>query len=197
MNYAQYNDEEIINGVFGDFVGRFLDIGAFDGENLSNTRALALRGWGGVLVEPSPWVFPKMYELYKNEHLITLINSAVSCRSGTLSFWPDTSEHKYGSTLSGEFAEKSHIKGSRPYLVQAIGVKTLLELSGKLDFVSIDTEGHDLEIVCAANWSGVKLLGFEHSTLTPQELEAVVEYLSKQGFTRHASTPPSTYMIRI
>lgn len=199
MTYSQYNDEGIINGVFGDFVGRFLDIGAFDGENMSNTRALALKGWGGVLVEPSPWVFPKLYELYKNDYpRIVLINAAVSWSFALMKLWPDTTDHKYGSTLSGEWAEKSHISGAHPYWVKPLDIASLVEKCGALDFVKIDTEGHDSEIVLAADtWGGAKLLCFEHSTLQQDMLDAVLERLSNRGFGFHANTPTNTYLLRI
>lgn len=89
MSYAQFQDESIIDGFFGkDYVGRFLDIGAFDGVSMSNTRALALRGWSGVLVEPSPWVFPRLYAIYKDhKDKFVVINAAVARESGFMSFW--------------------------------------------------------------------------------------------------------------
>ena len=44
--------------------GRFLDLGAGDGETLSNTRALAQLGWGGVAVEPAAWAFDRLVARY-------------------------------------------------------------------------------------------------------------------------------------
>lgn len=195
MTYAQYNDEEIINGVFGDFVGRFLDIGAFDGENLSNTRALALRGWSGVLVEPSPWVFPKLYNLYKYDSRIALINAAVSASLAMRMFWPDTTEHQYGSTLSERWAGESHINGARPYMVQPIEIRSLLGSFGPFDFVSIDTEGQDLEILLGSDWPGVRLICFEHST-NPPNLDSALDVMATLGLTVHAKTPTNTYLLR-
>ena len=36
------------------FKGTFLDLGAYDGVDLSNTRALTELGWAGVCIEPNP-----------------------------------------------------------------------------------------------------------------------------------------------
>lgn len=54
-NYSQNTEQDIILKYFGTFVGRFLDIGAYNGLDISNTRALLERGWSGVLVEPNPF----------------------------------------------------------------------------------------------------------------------------------------------
>jgi hypothetical protein len=56
MKYSQNDEERVINGVLDD-AGDFLDVGAFDGKLFSNTLKLYERGWGGVLVEPSPKAF--------------------------------------------------------------------------------------------------------------------------------------------
>lgn len=197
MTYSQYNDEEIINGVFGDYAGRFLDIGAFDGENMSNTRALALKGWSGLLVEPSPWVFPKLYELYKHNPKIRVMNAAASGRPGMRLFWADTTDHQYGSTLNEAWAKTSHINGPKPYWVLPVEIQELLAMAA-FDFVSIDTEGQDIEILLApteSQWLSVRLICFEHST-NPPNLNEALEAMNKIGFTEHAKTPTNTYLLR-
>ena len=53
--------------------GRFLDIGAFNGETFSTTRQLALNGWSGVCVEPSQIPFRDLNKRYdSNDSVITL-----------------------------------------------------------------------------------------------------------------------------
>ena len=53
MSYSQNDEEKVILGWFRDKkkkVGRFLDVGAYTGLELSNTRALMEKGWSGVCV---------------------------------------------------------------------------------------------------------------------------------------------------
>jgi hypothetical protein len=59
MKYSQNNEQEIILNFFNGRIGRYLDIGAFDGVAASNTLALAELGWQGTVIEPSPWVFKR------------------------------------------------------------------------------------------------------------------------------------------
>ena len=44
--------------------GAFVEVGAFDGGNWSNTHGLALLGWRGLLFEPQPEYYGKCYALY-------------------------------------------------------------------------------------------------------------------------------------
>ena len=57
MSYSQGSEEAAILEYFGESRGRFLDVGAYDFKAFSNVRALAERGWSGVLVEPDPQAF--------------------------------------------------------------------------------------------------------------------------------------------
>jgi len=43
---------EIYKKYFGETLGTFVEIGAYDGESFSNTSCLADKGWIGVYVEP-------------------------------------------------------------------------------------------------------------------------------------------------
>lgn len=71
----------------GISVGRFLDIGAYDGKAFSNTLKLAELGWGGVCIEPSPSVFPALMKLHGQNPNIDLVNAAVSPSPSLVEFY--------------------------------------------------------------------------------------------------------------
>lgn len=62
--YSQHNEEEVILDFFGNAKGKFLDVGAHDGETHSNTLALAERGWAGVLMEPGHDAYEALWRRY-------------------------------------------------------------------------------------------------------------------------------------
>src|ERR1039458_6385235 len=111
MKYSQNNEQELIQKVFGDFVGRFLDIGACDGTWLSNTRDLVERGWSGVLVEASPRVFLALQELHATNPRLDLVNAAVGLRSGLLTFWDSPTAQGYSTTEVGNRDKWKHLAG--------------------------------------------------------------------------------------
>lgn len=176
--YSQNKEEEAILNYFGDFKGAFLDIGANDGQTLSNTRALAELGWCGTLVEPSPMAFAKLKKLYeptkkKCHYLYDLAlgthnGSAILHDSGALLNSGDTS---LVSTLIEE--EKKRFKSVltyNPVEVKVFRWKTFLNrlTIKKYDLVSIDCEGLDLAILEQMNLEelGVKCLCIEWNSNT-------------------------------
>lgn len=92
--YSQNGEEKIIKSFFKDFKGCILDIGANDGTTFSNSRGLIEDGWEAVLVEPSPWAFKKLEELYTGNDKVILSNIAISDMDGS------TTLHDSGSLVS-------------------------------------------------------------------------------------------------
>jgi FkbM family methyltransferase len=87
MSYSQNSEEDVILDYFGNFKGHLLDIGANDGITLSNSREMIVRGWGGVLVEPSPTAFKKLKYLYLDHSKIDLLNVAIGATNGPAMFY--------------------------------------------------------------------------------------------------------------
>lgn len=157
MNYSQNNEQEAILKYFGDFKGTFCDLGANDGQTLSNTRALAELGWCGILVDPSPAAFAKLENLYAKEKkgCFYLYNFAIGNFNGPGVLHDSGSLLKKGdsglvSTLVPE--EKKRFQHVLPYTeidVKVFRWKTFLNRCKikKFDFISIDCEGLDGDIL--------------------------------------------------
>jgi len=80
--YSQNKEEEHILNYFGSHVGTFCSIGENDGKTLSNVRALAERGWKGVMVEPDPAAYARLEALYHNQKGLYTYNYAISDHNG-------------------------------------------------------------------------------------------------------------------
>jgi len=145
MPYSQKGEEKVILEIFGDHVGRFLDIGAFDGKTFSNTLALVERGWGGVLIEPSPNAFMALSDRHRGNDKLSLIMAAVGLDQSLIQFYnsPDAI-----STTQDENYEKwkAHADFTGRFWVPQITVEQILNQFGGFDFISIDTEGTSTEL---------------------------------------------------
>lgn len=152
--YSQNNEEQIIFSYFKDFKGNLLSLGENDGETLSNCRALLLNGWTGVLVEPSEKVFPKLRELYRDTS-VQCIQVAIGNKSGKATFYDSDTLLKIGdkalvSTMSID--ETRRWGNSVAFDETEVDVITMAELLKMtllktFDFISIDCEGYDLDIL--------------------------------------------------
>jgi FkbM family methyltransferase len=160
--FSQYNEELIIKDYFSGYTGKFLDIGAGNGLEFSNTRALALSGWCGCLVEPLYVFFAALFEVYKDEPNFILINAAVTADGRPLTF----TNNLFLSTGSELQAKRCEAKNGRLYRynIASMSVSDLVKIAGcSFDFVSIDIEGMDEEVFANAQCllKDTKLLCYE------------------------------------
>lgn len=157
--FSQNDEEKVILAYFGAATGTFLDVGANDGIVLSNTRALALRGWKGVLVEPSPAAFEKLYIAYHGPdvpYMPVLVNAAIANHDGEIELYDSGTHLNKGdvallsTTRPEELArwEKSGEQFTK-IKVRAMTFATLLKHvhQSHFDFISIDAEGMDYDIL--------------------------------------------------
>jgi FkbM family methyltransferase len=142
---SQYGEHTTILDYFKGKVGRFLDIGAFDGFTFSNTQYLADLGWSGVCVEPSPISFRWLMHNYQRNRSVALVNAAIGERPSVSKFWVNTKDVDSPEAMST--FEDSH-RSKFPHLhfsemwAPMITWELLLEAHpGPYDFVNIDVEG--------------------------------------------------------
>lgn len=192
--YSQNNEEEIVLNYFNDNVGTFLDLGAYNGIDLSNTRALLEKGWQGVLVEPHPEIFKKLKENCKG-FAIHLFEYAVGEQNGTFEL---NANDTYYSTLKE--SETKRWKGEFEFLKTTCKVLTfenLIALSPlkTFDFISIDCEGIDYEILTQINLDevGCKMICIETNGI---ETQKYIDYISNFGFNVIAINAENLIMAR-
>lgn len=164
MSYSQDNEEAVILAHFGDRRGSFLDIGAADGIQFSNTRALYERGWKGTMVEPSPRQFMALWKTYGHDRYITLVNAAIERIGGIRRFHysPDT----VVNTIDDDCLEtwQPTFSYSAWWISTISALEFRLHFPGPYDFISIDAEGRSGEICIHMDpfQMGAQLVCVEH-----------------------------------
>ena len=180
-HFTQTDEQPVILRELADIPnGKFLDIGAYDGQSLSNTRALALSGWSGTLVEPNPRLFINLLQMYGQDSRFTLINAAMSDKSGLARFFLDGTNEQYSSSIAPNAKELFSLTPyPMSYLVPTI---TPSDLTETYDFISIDTEGFDLEILKAMRGTSdnTRLVCIEYNQ--ERSYDVTIKELKLQGF---------------
>lgn len=169
MAYSQNGEEKVILDYFNGQTGSFIDIGANDGVTFSNTRALAERGWKGVLIEPSPKAYAKLKELYNGHKGLYLYNFAISNKNGK-DFLQESgalcSSQDVGLVSTFHSHEMDRFKTTvkyEPVEVKVFKWKTFLNrlTIKEFDFVSMDCEGSELEILPDMDLSKTRMICLE------------------------------------
>lgn len=195
MYYSQFKQDQFVNEKFvkNNRGGYFVDVGAHDGITYSNSCFFEKElGWKGICVE----ALPKEYEkLALNRNSIT-VNSCAYSHDGTVNFTSvqdkqSPSKHSY-NMLSGVTA--THGTGDR---VKRFGLEsTSMEIPCLrlqtifsdyqvecIDYLSIDTEGSEYEVLKGIDFSAVhiNLIELEHN-YQRHHLEKIASLLQGYGF---------------
>lgn len=195
-SYSQDYEDVIIDKALGNkATGIYLDIGAFDPTDLSNTKRFYDRGWRGCNIEPEPVRFQKFLQERPDD---INLNVGISDCAGQLVFF-DFEEAAY-STFSSERADELLSMGAKlkkKIEVPVISMKDIFEkhLQGRdLDFCSLDTEGMDLRILKSNDWSRFrpKVFCVELSPNDPNDIggqrESVGKFLVAAGYRKITET---------
>jgi len=154
ISYAQNFEDVLLNRVFKDKTkGFYLDVGAFHPTVDSVTKSFYNLGWSGINIEP----IKECYNLFKQERSRDInLNIALSNLEGTIEFF-QVVEQPGNSTLDKEIADKIAQQKGLKLSRYTVPVKTLAEVckeyvDQKIDFLKIDVEGLEEEVVLGGNW---------------------------------------------
>lgn len=190
IDYSQNGEQQIIFDYFKDFKGILLDIGANDGETFSNSRALMNHGWRGVLVEPAPRAFEKLLNLYIGNSKSEIIPYGISDKPGKYKFFDNETHLNKGDVSLLSTCKESELKrweGSENKFIETeiecITYKDLLSLSDHIfDFITIDAEGLDYEILSQIDLTNTRMVCVETNS---KEDEKYISYCKSFGLKLH------------
>lgn len=166
--------------------GFFVEFGATNGIELSNTFLLEKRfNWKGILAEPAKsW----HNNLYKNR-TAQIETKCVWGASGEILKFNETSEAELSTIAT--FTNSDKLKESRQkgiiYDVETISLEDLLDKYNApelIDYLSIDTEGSEFEILQKFNFDKYKfrVITCEHNY--SETRKKIHQLLTKNGYKR-------------
>jgi len=141
-------DDKCLDFLKGKREGYFVDIGAFDGLDLSNTKKLEYEyGWKGICVEP----IKKMYEICKDNRPNSIcINKCI---------YDENTSVNFNIVGKDDYNMLSGISNNGTEIIDAITFTKLLDENNApkiMDFLSLDTEGSELKILQSLNHTKYK-----------------------------------------
>jgi len=188
MNYSQGQEQEIIANYFGDFKGTLLDVGANDGQTFSNSFALIKNGWRGVLIEPSTIAFNKLQELHSDNIDVTCYKCAIGLKNERAKLkvsghhLPDKSDVALLSSLNEDETKRWRDAGISFEEEEVVvnRYENILKMCGSptFDFITIDCEGLDVEVLKQIDLTNTRLLCIEWNSVQTVK-EEILKYCSK------------------
>jgi FkbM family methyltransferase len=143
MTFSQFGEDQLVWKFFGEkTTGFFVDVGANDPEELSQSHLLESKGWNGILVEPQSACCEKLREKRHRAQVFQVACGAPEQRGKAMLQLNST-----GSKLASQEEANSSKDGYEE--VQVMTLDDILAQSPhpQIDFLSIDVEGLELQVL--------------------------------------------------
>ena len=191
-NGSQFGEDKFLYNLFEkNYVGKYLDVGCFHPTKHNNTSLFYKNGWQGINIDLNPLTIDLFNFMRPND---ININTAVSNEESekTLFF---LSENNTQNTLSENqllFLKKHHNLRDEEIIKKKIQTRRLdniLEENNfdNIDFMNLDVEGHELEVLKTINFKKTKLkyLCIEminHNDLSIKNSDQILDLLETNKF---------------
>ncbi len=197
ISYSQFGEDLVLKSYFPDFKntkGFYVDIGAFHPSMYSNTKLFYKNGWNGINIDAKPGSMKRFNKKRKRD---INIEAAINNESIELDFF--IFKESPLNTLSKNLAQYwIKTKGT---LIKIIKIKTIplsiileknINIDQKIDFMNIDCEGFDINVLKSNNWSKYLpkfILIEDHDfDLNNIEINETYLYLKEQGYKLESKT---------
>ena len=183
-SFSQNNQDQLVLSLLGESPGFFVEFGADDGVTLSNTFILEKAfNWNGIVCEPS--IVSREKLIASRDCYIDL--NCVTDKSGEVVTFIETGR---GLSSMEKYAYDDMWTDQRKegysYEVPTISLLDLLNKYNApdiIDYLSIDTEGSELDILTAYDFSKVfKVITIEHNYT--KNRDKIYDLLTSKGYIR-------------
>lgn len=200
---AQFGEDRLLAEHFGARnTGFYVEVGAYDGEDMSNTYFFESIGWCGILIEADPALAEKCRAVRPRSQVVNC--AAVAPGSDTeVTF--QVSEDCKG--LSSLVLDEDHLQRIQTFTgalkvsnikVPARTLDSILEEHGvkEINFMTIDVEGFEWEVLqgCALERWRPEILLLERNALFPDE--RIMKLLEGADYTHLRTTGVNDWFLR-
>ena len=205
LSYSQEGEDMVLSRLFGDKKsGTFVDIGAHHPFRFSNTYFFYKKGWRGINVDP----LPNSKELFdKHRPEDTNLCIGVSSIESQLNYF------MFNEPALNTFSEtEAHLKNGlhdgKYYIIDKIKIQTkklstILDeyLSSKeIDFLSIDVEGLDMEVLESNDWERYRpkvilVEELRNNITTIIENSNIYHFLKNKGYSLYYRTFNTSFYV--
>jgi FkbM family methyltransferase len=201
--YGQDGEDLILNRLLeGQAIGFYVDVGAHHPVRFSNTYLFYRRGWRGINIDAMPGSMRKFNKLRPRD---INIECGVAGSVGKLMY------HCFNEPALNTFdTNEAEYKNKPPYQIITsveVGVDRLdallarhLPTGQQIDFLSVDVEGKDEEVLRSNDWSRYRPRFILAETLRADMLRMgecpVVQFLGSVGYKPIGKAYNTSFFVR-
>ena len=200
ISYSQEGEDLILKRYFSEKAGGFyVDVGAHHPKRFSNTYMFYKKGWSGINIDAMPGSM-KLFNKVRNKDINLEI--AISNENKELTFF------MFNEPALNGFSERISKERSADYkLLNRISIttkklseildKNLPKTVKKIDFMSIDVEGLDLEVLKSNDWEKFRpsIVLVELLNLNGINEDPITLYLKEVGYKFYAKSHFTNFFV--
>jgi FkbM family methyltransferase len=195
-SYSQEGEDMILRRLLtGQRTGFYVDVGAHHPYRFSNTCHFYLRGWRGINIEPNPDAL-RIFKRRRSRDINLGVGIAESASALTYYRFDEPALNSFDPEL---VARRLATTPFRQIGTDTIPVHRLdlvldqyLPKDTALDFLSVDVEGFDLQVLRSNNWERYRphyvLVEALESSLDSLAADATYQFMRDHGYTLLAKT---------
>lgn len=202
-SYSQYGEDMTLQAIFArypsTYSGFYVDIGAHHPARFSNTRFFYEQGWRGICMDPLPGSARRFSQQRPCDRFI---EAGIAKTVGEMTYFMFSEPAL--NTFSEKIASENTACVTGTKMVKVYPLQRILEDNlppGRtIDFLSIDAEGMDIEVLCSNDWKTFRplvVLIEEMSLVTLADVDKLecAFFMKQQGYKAFARTPGGLFFV--
>lgn len=182
VSFSQFGEDLLLRNLFPHSKGFYVDAGAYDPFQFSNTAIFHAAGWRGVNIDASESAIARFNRLRPRDRNVHAALSDVE---------EDVEFEMFDAGVFSRIGETDDTKpevGAAPYRKVKMRTRRLgdvlrdLGVSQPIDFLSIDCEGHDLRVLQSNDWTTFRPKAVVAEDYDRTGSSPIVRYLASLGY---------------
>lgn len=194
-SYAQEGEDLVVDRLLeGKKSGFYVDVGCHHPFRFSNTYLFYKKNWSGICIDPLPGT-AELFRKWRPRDKVIEMGISASPSNLTYYVFNEPALNTFDPSLAKERDGLRTYKIDKKIKIRTDTLAAILDqynAPSDIDFMSIDAEGLDLEVLKSNNWQKYrpKLVIAEcfQDTLKGMATDPICVYLETQGYVAYAKT---------
>lgn len=159
-SYAQEGEDLVLKRIFGDKKdGFYVDVGAHHPFRFSNTYLFYKNGWHGINIDAMPGSM-RLFSKFRSRDVN--LEDAVSDVHQELTYYVfnELALNSFDKALSLERLKNQRYKIQKEIKINTVTLDSIIKknisIGQKIDFLSVDVEGYDLNVLRSNDWESMR-----------------------------------------
>ncbi|NLR80998.1 FkbM family methyltransferase [Chitinophaga eiseniae] len=194
--YSSEGEDLILKRIFhGKEKGTYVDVGAHHPFRFSNTYLFYQMKWRGINIDPMPGT-QALFNRYRPEDINLEMGVSLQKQQLTYSIFNEPALNTFSADKVAEYTQEAQYKVIEKVKIDTWPLSVILDeylqAGQSIDFLTIDAEGLDMEVLRSNNWHKYRpayvLVESQPFELERMDASELYNFMQQQGYCLFAKT---------